>query len=548
MRKLGGFLLFWLAGALFSGAHGQCFLAYNPQNQPVETFCVGEQITFKDNSGQTNVAEFYDFDNRDGLDFSAKQTSHIFTAPGTYVVTQLANGFNQCPRTFTVKAAAPPSAPFLEKITLQTSSLQIQLQTSGVNDLVVERASSPAGSYTAVQTFSNVPAGRSQHSVAITNPAGCFRVRVTNICSGREDIFSNTVCAQSLTVTPGDRQNQLSWSVNESPGSVVNYQILRSGQPYQNLPGIQTAFTDTQVACGRLYTYQVVALLQNSSQSASLPVQVETKGSTAPAAPFLLTSFDLQNRVMLQTTIPAQETFREQAIYRSQGNGVLSLFSEKQPQNAVDATAGNQSAPLCYQVAYTDSCQLVSPRSNLACPVILSASLQANGAVKLNWNAYEGFPSGVGRQTLELVNEQGEVYWSQTVTGQSYLDAQPQKTFQRLRYRLLSVSQDGTYQSYSSITTLDQGFQFHFPTAFTPNRDGLNDVFRAVGTPFASSFHLQVLNRWGQVVFESKDPKLGWDGTYAGKPAPPETYLYRFEATDVNGKKVTSKGTVTLLR
>jgi gliding motility-associated-like protein len=548
VRKLGGFLLFWLAGALFSGAQGQCFLAYNSQNQPVETFCVGEQITFKDNSGQTNVAEFYDFDNRDGLDFSAKQTSHTFTAPGTYLVTQLANGFNQCPRTFTVKAAAPPSAPVLEKITLQASALQIQIQTSGVNDLVVERASSPASHYTALQTLSNVPAGRSQHTMALTNATGCFRVRVTNICSGREDIFSNTVCAQSLTVTAGDRRNQLSWTVNESPGSVVNYQVLRGGQPYQNLPGTQTSFTDSQVACGRVYSYQVVALLQNSSQSASLPVQVETKGTTPPTAPLLLTSFDLQNRVTLQIIVPSQETFKEQTIYRSQGNGVLSLFSEKQPQNALDATAGNLSGPLCYQVFYTDSCQLVSPRSNTACPVVLRAALQANGSVQLNWIAYEGFPSGVGRQTLELVNEQGEVYWSQTVTGNSFLDAQPQKTFQRLRYRLLSVSQDGSYQSYSSTATLDQGFQFHFPTAFTPNNDGLNDVFRAVGAPFASSFQLQVLNRWGQVVFESKDPKLGWDGTYAGKPAPPETYLYRFEATDVNGKKVTSKGTVTLLR
>nr|WP_241749009.1 gliding motility-associated C-terminal domain-containing protein [Rufibacter sediminis] len=149
---------------------------------------------------------------------------------------------------------------------------------------------------------------------------------------------------------------------------------------------------------------------------------------------------------------------------------------------------------------------------------------------------------------MQLLDEQGTVYWSTSVTGQSYLDAQPQTKFQRLTYRLLSVSPDAAYQSFSNTSSVDQGFQFSFPTAFTPNNDGLNDVFRPVGAPFASSFILQVLNRWGQIIFESKDPKAGWDGTHRGKPAPPETYIYRMEAVDVNGKKITQKGTVTLIR
>ncbi|RNI22461.1 T9SS type B sorting domain-containing protein [Rufibacter latericius] len=523
-----------------------CFLALRG-TQPVETFCVGETITFKDNSGRPNVTEFYDFDARDGV-IPDQLPAHVFNTPGTYTVTQLTGVGNLCPRTFVVKAAAPPSAPVLQKVTLQGSTFQLQLQTTGVNDLVVERASSPSGTFAALETISNVVAGQSQHTIGVNLAQGCFRVRVTNICSGREDIVSNTVCSQTLVVSPGDRQNLLSWTQNQSPGGVTEYQVLRGGQLYQTLPGTQTSYTDDQVACGRKYSYQLVALLQNNVASASLPVEIETQGTTRPAAPFLLASFDLQNRVMLETFVPDQETFKEQSVYRSQNGNGFSLISEKQSKNTVDPSQVDLRSRLCYQVAYLDSCNVSSNQSNSACPVILTATLQPDGSVQLTWSSYEGFPSGAGAQTLQLLDDQGTVYWSTPVTGQSYLDAQPQTKYQRLTYRLLSVAQNASYQSFSNTSSIDQGFQFHFPTAFTPNNDGLNDIFRPVGAPFASSFILQVLNRWGQIIFESKDPKAGWNGTHGGKPAPPETYLFRMEAVDVNGKKITQKGTVTLIR
>ncbi|WP_181305439.1 T9SS type B sorting domain-containing protein [Rufibacter sp. XAAS-G3-1] len=542
------FLLFWLGTS--AGAWAQQsppFLAYNQQNQPVESFCVGETIAFKDNSGQSNVTEYYDFDKRDGVN-AIEPPTHVFTAPGTYVVTQLTGVGNFKERSFVVKAAAPPSAPVVQRITLQGTSIQVQLQTTGVNDLVVERAVSPAGTFTAIQTLSSVAVGQSQHTITVSPVTGCYRVRVTNSCSGREDIVSNVVCAQTLTARAGDQQNILSWAPNLSSSSVVSYQVLRGSQLYQTLPGTQTSFTDAQVACGRKYSYQLVALLQNGAQSASLPVEVTTTGTTPPTAPLLVASFDLQNRVTVETIVPAQETFMEQTVFRSQNGAAFSQILEKQPKNTIDPTSLNLTAPVCYQVAYTDSCQLVSPRSARVCPTLLTATLQPEGSVQLTWNSYEGFPSGIGTQTLELLDEQGAVYWSVPVTGQSYLDAQPQEKFQRLTYRLVTSALNAPYQSSSNTATVDQGFQFQFPTAFTPNNDGLNDVFRPVGAPFSSSYTLQILNRWGQIIFESKDPKTGWDGTHGGKPAPPETYLFRFEAIDVNGQRITQKGTVTLLR
>lgn len=58
------------------------------------------------------------------------------------------------------------------------------------------------------------------------------------------------------------------------------------------------------------------------------------------------------------------------------------------------------------------------------------------------------------------------------------------------------------------------------PTAFTPNGDGLNDVFQFYGTQNLSTLDYYIYNRLGEVVFEGKSPTDSWDGTYQGKPCP----------------------------
>ena len=86
------------------------------------------------------------------------------------------------------------------------------------------------------------------------------------------------------------------------------------------------------------------------------------------------------------------------------------------------------------------------------------------------------------------------------------------------------------------------------PTGFTPNGDGLNDVFR-VKYPFpAKEFHLMVYNRWGSEVFETNNINEGWDGTYKGEPSAQGSYVWIISFVDMNNKSEQLKGIVTLLR
>ncbi|MCY7408860.1 MAG: gliding motility-associated C-terminal domain-containing protein [Chitinophagales bacterium] len=69
----------------------------------------------------------------------------------------------------------------------------------------------------------------------------------------------------------------------------------------------------------------------------------------------------------------------------------------------------------------------------------------------------------------------------------------------------------------------------HMPDAFTPNGDGLNDEFAPIiGCDF-TAYILKVFNRWGQMVYFSNDPTIGWDGKFNGKPSELGTYIWQLE-------------------
>jgi gliding motility-associated-like protein len=87
------------------------------------------------------------------------------------------------------------------------------------------------------------------------------------------------------------------------------------------------------------------------------------------------------------------------------------------------------------------------------------------------------------------------------------------------------------------------------PTAFTPNGDGRNDVFRVLNAVKAEDLELTVFNRWGQVVFRTKDWKKGWDGRINGELQPTAVYVWLLRYTSRDTKKrVEQKGTVMLVK
>ncbi len=89
--------------------------------------------------------------------------------------------------------------------------------------------------------------------------------------------------------------------------------------------------------------------------------------------------------------------------------------------------------------------------------------------------------------------------------------------------------------------------EFDIPNIFSPNNDGVNDVFRIFSGGGLTDYSCKVYNRWGQVVFETTNIDESWDGTYNGDPAPTEVYIYSIEFR-VGTELFEENGEVTLIR
>lgn len=112
---------------------------------------------------------------------------------------------------------------------------------------------------------------------------------------------------------------------------------------------------------------------------------------------------------------------------------------------------------------------------------------------------------------------------------------------------LTAMDDYGCSNRDSIYITVEPCCQVFIPSVFSPNGDGKNDVFRPRTQGFQHYTTFQVMNRWGQKIFESRSQNVGWDGTFNGVPQDPGVYSYQL-LYSCDGKMTEKKGNVTLVR
>lgn len=114
-------------------------------------------------------------------------------------------------------------------------------------------------------------------------------------------------------------------------------------------------------------------------------------------------------------------------------------------------------------------------------------------------------------------------------------------------YSVTVTSPDGCRKS-DQVNLLDSCPPVWFiPNAFTPNDAAPNDIFKPYLDGF-TSVKMIILNRWGEIVFQTTDLNTGWDGTYMGKPAPEGVYACLLEMMGTDQLRRVEKTNITLLR
>jgi gliding motility-associated-like protein len=130
-------------------------------------------------------------------------------------------------------------------------------------------------------------------------------------------------------------------------------------------------------------------------------------------------------------------------------------------------------------------------------------------------------------------------------------------TYGSYSVKLTSMNFYGCTDTLTQEVKIKPYYNFDVPNAFVPNRFGGNGGYYDLNNPtnevfypiseFVQNYRLIVYNRWGEMVFESTDINIGWDGYYRGQLSPQDVYVWKVDITYVDGFQMSEAGDLTLL-
>ncbi|WP_207496237.1 PKD domain-containing protein [Aridibaculum aurantiacum] len=196
---------------------------------------------------------------------------------------------------------------------------------------------------------------------------------------------------------------------------------------------------------------------------------------------------------------------------------------------------------------------VLTARYNSGCPKPVSDTVIVS--VHPNPVAFAGHDTAIVEgQPLQLFASGGITYqWSPaTYLSDPFVSSPLVKMpseLDTLKY-MLKVTDENGCSDYDDITIskFRTGATIIVPTGFTPNGDGKNDVLRPVLAGIKQLDFFRIYNRWGQLLFETREHGKGWNGTINGKEQNPGTYVFVIQAQDYLGRPVQQKGTIVLIR
>lgn len=248
------------------------------------------------------------------------------------------------------------------------------------------------------------------------------------------------------------------------------------------------------------------------------------------------------------TPIPAAEGY--ELVRLQHGEQEVSwTFEDPALKTFVDTPLATDSQFWQYQLYPIDACDSTGYGSNLGTSILMQGENHENRFVSLAWNAYENWESGV--QAYELQATTDTTHWQTiaTLNQLQHSDSRiPSLGNDTLFYRIKAVELQGQQQtSVSNVVATPIGSTLFIPNAFTPNGDGLNDVF-AIGTFGTTDVSCTIYARNGQRIAVSQNPANIWDGTLRGEALPAGDYFYVISALNAKGEMIEKSGKLTLVR
>jgi gliding motility-associated-like protein len=513
--------------------------------------CVGNGVSIKvtDKSYDTYLIDFTNDDIPETTIPMGNNAvaQHTYSTPGAYPIKvrgRNVNAANNCAiktESYTTLAVLP--TPSINVMTaVDANNLKLDMTTAPHIQYRLEIAQNNSSNFQVYQALYQLNT-LTVPNLLVDNNFYCFRLSAFDPCAGT-NTYSNIICSQDFDVAFENGVNELTWRT--STAGIGSTEIKRNGTVFTTIPGTPLAYSDTDYDCNKEYCYQVTTTYSDGRRSISLQkCGIGTLTTMFP--PVENVSAVVRAGVELLWDVDPTIDVKNFDIWKSTPNGSLQFFALTETQPYIDPTYDYQ-AGVCYQVNYSDFCNNKSAPGIIACPMVLTGSLDDKNAATLNWSAYTGWAAGVNSYQVNKFTSEGALITTFNTTDTAYVDYDPADNNQIVIYTITAIPNEGGVErrSISNNVKLEKQAKLILPTAFTPNGDGINPLF-TIGGKFVSKMSIQIFDRWGVLVFSS-DKNEPWDGTRGGKVMPESAYVWKAEIVDFAGHTFTEEGTVLLLR
>ncbi len=429
--------------------------------------------------------------------------------------------------------------------------------------------SAPAGlSINASTGAINFPASTvNTYSVTYTTPGTCTvsaTYTLSVVSNPTLAVNTATICpgaTATLAAVPSISGGTYSWtptslttqSISVSPLATTNYTVLYS------ISGCSVAATTTVVIDNSL-TMTVNSATICSGDNAVLTANPSVAGGTFLWTP---TGQTTQNNTVSPTATSSYTVLY--TVNNCTAVAVANVDVKTTPTVSINSTAicSGQTATLTSNALPAGGNYTWSPgggtgSSMNASPAATSGyslsyelngcTASANGQITVNANPVVHLSSSANNtaplETIALTASGGSSYqWSTGQTG-ALISVSPAQT---TVYCATVTTATGCKASDCMEITVSGESTLYLPNVFTPNGDGVNDIFY---TPSSNllTYDLKIYNRWGELLFQSGDPLKGWDGSFDGKKVSGGVYVYILKAKGADEVHYNKSGHITLLQ
>lgn len=431
-----------------------------------------------------------------------------------------------------------------------TSPSEIDLEfTSRQNTFYRLEIAPDAGTFQNYAPVHNLSTFAATQNLNTDNRFYCFRLGAVDRCNGGTPLFSNTLCSARLTATPQNNENEVSWITSTT--GVNRFEVIRDGSSIQsNAP---TPFNDQNVVCGTEYCYQLITHYGTNRRSISHQRCAVAISTDIPPAIEHVNSIVDGNSVELRWVHHPDAVPQTYTVLRQANGGGFNTLTTT-PANVHSDASYSISSQHCYRIDYQDVCGNNSPPGITACPITVQSSNGPNNTIILNWNTYTGWNSGVDHYELDKYDLQGNLMQTDNMNSTTtFTDNDLSDQGYRYVVRAILNPYNGVIntEAVSNELSAMRALRFAYPKAFTPDNQGPteNETFKVFVTEeFIASFEMNIFNRWGEMIFTTRDLAQGWDGKFNGKPQPEGTYIFTAVLIDKTGRTFKRDGSVMLLR